>query len=71
LAANKSAPAPLLEAIYNKNIHQANEALAANPSTPVEILYQLSFDMRYAKAVKANPAFGEHIKTIHAIGITS
>ena len=69
LAANPTTPATVLEAIYSKNIHHANEALAANPATPVDILYQLSFDMRYAKTVKTNPAFGEHIKTIHAIGI--
>ena len=69
LAANPTTPKPLLEAIYNKNIHEANIALAANPSTPVDILYQLSFDMRYAKTVKSNPAFGEHIKTLHAIGV--
>ena len=69
LAANATTPKPLLETIYTKNIHEANQALAANPSTPVEILYQLSFDMRYAKTVKANPTFGEHIKTLHAIGV--
>ena len=69
LAANATTPKTVLEAIYTKNIHEANAALAANPSTPVDILYQLSFDMRYAKTVKSNPAFGQHIKTLHAIGI--
>ena len=69
LAANPFTPSSILETIYAKNIHEANEALAANPSTPVEILYQLSFDMRYAKSVKSNPAFAQHIKTLHAIGV--
>ncbi len=71
LASNRTTPTSILETIFTKNIHEANEALSNNPSTPVDILYQLSFDMRYAQNVKANPAFGEHIKTTHAIGIFS
>jgi len=69
LAANPTTPKEVLEEIFSKNIHEANEALASNVATPVDILYQLSFDMRYAQKVKTNPAFGEHIKTLHAIGV--
>ena len=68
LAANPTTPKEILQAIFAANIHEANDELAANPATPVDILYQLSFDMRYAQKVKANPAFGKHIKTLHAIG---
>ncbi len=70
IAANPFAPKAVLEEIYTKGIDAANKALASNPATPIEILYQLSFDMRYAKDVKQNPSFGEHIKTSHAIGVT-
>ena len=69
LAANPTTPRSILETIYAKNIDEANANLAKNPATPIEILYQLSFDMRYAQSVKANPSFGEYIKTTHAIGI--
>jgi hypothetical protein len=69
LAHNPTAPQEVLEEIFAKNIDQANQALATNPATPVAILYQLSFDMRYAHLVKQNPAYTEHIKTTHAIGI--
>ena len=67
LAANPTAPKELLAKIYEKNIPEANANLAENPATPVDILYQLSFDMRYAQSVKNNPAYGEHIKTTHGI----
>ena len=69
IAANEYAPKALLEEIFSKNIDQANKNLSANPATPIDTLYQLSFDMRYAQIVKTNPAFGEYIKRSHAIGL--
>jgi len=37
-------------------------ALAKNPSTPVDILYQFQLDSRLARAVKENESFGKHIQ---------
>jgi hypothetical protein len=69
LASNPTATQELLEQIFATNIDKAHKALATNPATPVAILYQLSFDMRYAHLVKQNPSYTTHIKTTHAIGI--
>ncbi|NPA66734.1 MAG: hypothetical protein GXO11_07620 [Epsilonproteobacteria bacterium] len=69
LSHNPTTPAEILQKIYEQNNDAFNANLAKNPATPVDILYQLSFDFRYAKDVKQNPAFSQHIKTTHAIGI--
>lgn len=37
-------------------------ALAKNPSTPVELLYQFQLDRRLERAVKENSSFGKHIQ---------
>jgi len=37
-------------------------ALAKNPSTPVDLLYQFQLDSRLARAVKENESFGKHIQ---------
>ncbi len=68
-AQNEHTPKELLAALFERNEQSINEKLASNPATPIDILYQLSFDPRYAHSVKQNPSFGEHIKTTHAIGI--
>lgn len=63
LAYNKNTPARILILLSeSENIHVL-EGLAQNPSTPVEILYQLQLDRRLERFVKANPTFGEYIKT--------
>jgi hypothetical protein len=56
-----------LESLYATNDPEVHAALAANTATPVELLYQLSLDRRFERAVKTNPAFGKHIQT-HNIG---
>lgn len=67
LAANPSLPEGLLEKLYSSDDPKVHARLAANPATPIELLYQLSLDRRFERAVKTNPAFGRHIQT-HNIG---
>lgn len=67
LAANPSLPEGLLEKLYSSEDPKVHARLAANPATPIELLYQLSLDRRFERAVKTNPAFGRHIQT-HNIG---
>jgi len=57
---NPKMPAPILEEAYNNNRYC--QEIAKNESTPVDILYQLQLDSRYARAVMENPAFGRHIQ---------
>lgn len=67
LASNPSMSQADLESLYFLNNPEVHAALAANTATPVELLYQLSLDRRYERAVKTNPTFGKHIQT-HNIG---
>lgn len=67
LAANPSLPAQILETLYRSEDPAVLGALAANPATSIDILYQLSLDRRYERSVKTNPTFGNHIQT-HNIG---
>lgn len=62
LAANPKTPKAILEALSHRDDIEVLKALAHNPSTPVEILYQLQLDARLARAVKENPAFGRYIQ---------
>lgn len=55
----KTALAILKEAYKNGKYLQE---IAKNENTPVEILYQLQLDSKYARSVMENPAFGKHIQ---------
>lgn len=63
LSHNEKTPKHILEMLSGSSDIKVLEGLAKNPSTPVEVLYQLQLDRRLERAVKENPAFGEHIKT--------
>jgi len=67
LSSNSALDPKRLEALYHQAANEVAETLASNPSTPVEILYQLSLDQRYERSVKMNPSFGKYIQT-HNIG---
>ena len=67
LASNPSLTQVDLESLYATNDPEVHAALAANTATPIEVLYQLSLDRRFERAVKINPSFGKHIQT-HNIG---
>ncbi|MFA5462009.1 MAG: hypothetical protein WC274_08020 [Sulfurimonas sp.] len=62
LAKNLNTPSDILEALSNSQDIEVLKALAQNPNTPVEALYQLQLDSRVARQVKENPAFGKHIQ---------
>lgn len=63
LAGNSSTSPQILEKLYKAGESMIHKALAANPATPIDILYQLSLDQRYERLVKINPTFGKHIQT--------
>lgn len=63
LASNTSLQHELLEKLYMRGKSDVLKALAANTSTPIEILYQLSLDQRFERIVKTNESFGHHIQT--------
>jgi len=67
LASNTSLATQQLEVLYQRANSEISMALASNPSTPIDILYQLSLDRRYERRVQTNPTFGAHIQT-HNIG---
>lgn len=67
IAGNTAVTPQQCEALWLSNDPAILNALAANVSTPVEILYQLALDSRYDRSVKTNAAFGKHIQ-IHNIG---
>lgn len=67
LASNPSLPHHFLRELYVKGERGTLSAIALNPSTPVDILYQLSLDQRFERSVKTNRAYGQHIQT-HNIG---
>jgi len=57
---NPKMPAEILEEAYRNNQHC--QEIAKNENTPVEILYQLQLDSKYARSVMENPAFGRYIQ---------
>jgi hypothetical protein len=63
LAKNISTPKDILTLLSKSHDAEILKALSCNIKTPVEILYQLQLDARFARSVKENPAFGQHIKT--------
>jgi hypothetical protein len=62
LSCNVSTPPHILLALAQSGDGEVLKALAQNPTTPVEVLYQLQLDARFARAVKENPAFGRYIQ---------
>ncbi len=62
LSCNVSTPPHILLALAQSGNGEVLKALAQNPATPVEVLYQLQLDARFARAVKENPAFGRYIQ---------
>lgn len=62
LASNPSLSTEYLKKLYERGEDKTLKALSANVSTPVNILHQLSLDLRYARYVKTNAAFGKHIQ---------
>lgn len=62
LASNPSLSTDYLKKLYERGEDKTLKALSANVSTPVNILHQLSLDLRYARYVKTNAAFGKHIQ---------
>ena len=62
LSCNVSTPPHILLALAQSGDGEVLKALAQNPATPVEVLYQLQLDARFARAVKENPAFGRYIQ---------
>jgi hypothetical protein len=62
LSCNVSTPPHILLALAQSGNGEVLKALAQNPTTPVEVLYQLQLDARFARAVKENPAFGRYIQ---------
>jgi hypothetical protein len=67
LAHNPSLSLDLFQKLYHKGEPAVLNTLASNPSTPIDLLYQLSLDRRYERSVQTNPTFGKHIQT-HNIG---
>lgn len=63
LSHNENTPKHILELLANSGNMKVLQGLAKNPSTPVEILYQLQLDSTLARAVKENPAFSKHIQS--------
>lgn len=67
IAGNTAVTPQQCEALWKSSDPVILNALAANVSTPIEILYQLALDSRYERSVRTNAAFGKHIQ-IHSIG---
>ncbi len=62
LASNKNTDTKLLQSLSSSKDSNVVLAVAKNPSTPLEILFELQLDARYKRAVHENRAFGEYIQ---------
>ena len=62
IAANEKSDVILLENLSTSSDVEVLLALAKNPATPVDLLYQFQLDGRLARAVKENASFGKHIQ---------
>jgi len=62
LSHNENTPENILRLLAQSGEMRVLFGLAANPSTPVDILYQLQLDAQLAKIVKTNKTFLENIK---------
>ncbi|MEA3523892.1 MAG: hypothetical protein U9R50_13090 [Campylobacterota bacterium] len=63
LASNEKCDGALLEVLSHSSDPELILALAKNPSTPIDILFQLQLDARYERAVHENSSFAKHIQT--------
>jgi hypothetical protein len=61
LSNNENTPIHILELLSKSEDANVLKSLAKNPSTPIGVLYQLQLDSRFARTVKENPNFGNHI----------
>jgi hypothetical protein len=62
IAANVKTDVAILHQLAESQDVEILLALAKNPSTPVELLYQFQLDKRLERAVKENASFGKHIQ---------
>lgn len=62
LASNPSSAPSLLHTLFATGNPELLAALAANPSTPLQLLQQLQLDARFERSVRGNAAFAHHIK---------
>ncbi|MGB5966559.1 MAG: hypothetical protein WBF77_01275 [Sulfurimonadaceae bacterium] len=62
IAANAKTDVSILHQLAGSQDIEVLLALAKNPSTPVELLYQFQLDRRLERAVKENSSFGKHIQ---------
>lgn len=62
IAANVKTDVSILHRLAESQEVEVLLALAKNPSTPVELLYQFQLDKRLDRAVKENASFGKHIQ---------
>ena len=62
IAANVKTDVNILEELARSQDIEILLALAKNPSTPVDLLYQFQLDRRLERAVKENASFGKHIQ---------
>jgi len=61
LASNLSTPTKILKELFEPNIYEINEKLAANPSLPLELLNILKIDTRLRNALTSNKRFTDSI----------
>ncbi len=62
IAANAKTDVAILQQLAATQKLDVLLALAKNPATPVELLYQFQLDRRLERAVKENASFGKHIQ---------
>ncbi len=62
LASNPSAEEGVLRALYALQLFEVHEALAANPSTPMDLLDRLKLDPAFREALTRNRSFTDRIK---------
>ncbi len=67
VASNPNTPESILRELYERDELEINKGLAANPSTPIEILDILKIDTRMRNALTKNEAFIEHHNTTKVI----
>ena len=53
----------ILEKLVNSSEFEVLQSLCKNPSTPIELLYELRLDQRFDRLVGENETFTNHIKT--------
>ncbi|MBD3791343.1 MAG: hypothetical protein IE918_04215 [Campylobacterales bacterium] len=67
VASNPNTPEKILRELYERDELEINKGLAANPSTPIEILDVLKIDTRLRNALTKNEVFIEHHNTTKVV----